>query len=384
MIESDFSTRVEKYIRWLIAVAIGIKFVLFLYIAFVNQASIFQTDSFGYLMDARAWVHYFSIPAEGLKHSFYRTPGYSLFLAIFNLSLNLPLLSVVSLQIVLNILTAGVVFKTIHLADRRVGLLSAAVVLLDIPMTIFSSMIMTESLHVFVLALFLYSFVKYINSRHLGWLVLAALFLGATVYIRPVGYFLGIAVAGFILYIWGIEKIFTGLAHATAVLVLVYGFLGIWQYHNLKTHSYFMFTNIDHATIDNNGIIGRYARETEPQFRAMGPVLYYVDSVARNFFSLMTTPGDMKFLHSKFWKVLGISFGYSFVVFWWIGLVIGVGQCKRDIIGQFLLFILLYFIVVSIVSTGWHVTPRFRVPMVPFIAILSARGWVALLCRKGI
>jgi hypothetical protein len=101
--------RVEKYILWLIVAGFGLKVFLFLHIAFVDSASIMQPDSSGYLMDAKAWMQYFIMPSEGLRHSLYRTPGYSLFLAIFHLGLNLPLLGIIFLQIILNILTAIVV-----------------------------------------------------------------------------------------------------------------------------------------------------------------------------------------------------------------------------------------------------------------------------------
>jgi 4-amino-4-deoxy-L-arabinose transferase-like glycosyltransferase len=328
-------------------------------------------------------MQYFNVPSEGLRHSIYRTPGYSLFLAIFHLGLNLPLLSIILLQLVLNIFTAFVVFKTVSLADRQTGLLSAAIVLLDLPTTIYSSMILTESLHMFVISLFLYAFVKYINNRRLSWLAGAAFLLGISVYIRPVGYFLGIAIAGFVLYMWGTKKILTGISHAIFVLVLVYGFLGIWHYHNLKTHNVFYFSGIYDSTIRVDGIIGRYERETDPKFRAMTQALYYVDSVGRNLLNLMTAPGSMRSFHSKTWIIFGSVFGYLFVVFWWAGLIAGVNQWKAEVTGQFLFLVLLYFITISLVSTGWHVTPRFRVPMMPFIAILSARGWMALLYRTS-
>jgi len=217
----------------------------------------------------------------------------------------LPLLSIIFIQIILNILTAIVVFKSVPWADRETGLLSAAIVLLDLPMTIYSTVILTESLHVLFLSFFLYAFVKYINNRRLGWLVGAAVFLAISVYIRPVGCFLGLAMAGFVLYLWGIKKALTGIGHALVVFVLVYSFMGIWQYHNLKVNGEFTFSNIDCATIRPNGIIGRYARETDPYLRAMPPVLYYVHSVGRNFLNLMTAPGNMKLFHSKGLKIFG-------------------------------------------------------------------------------
>jgi len=322
-------------------------------------------------------MQYFSQPSEGLKHSLYRTPGYSLFLAVTYRCLNLPLLSVIFLQIVLNILTAIVVYKTAVSTDRRTSLLSAAIVLLDLPTTIYSSMVLTESLHLFILSLCIYAFVKYIHNRRFAWLVASAFFLGVSVYIRPVGYYLGVAIGGFVLYLWG-KDILTGIAHAVFLLVFVYGLLGIWQYHNLKIYDKFIFSNIDNATVRMNGVIGRYARETDPKLRAMPAPLYYFVSVGNNFLNLMTDPGSMKDFHSKGWKRFGDGFGYLFVAFWWIGLIAGLGQCRASVPGQFLLLVLLYLMAVSIVSTGWHVTPRFRVPMMPALAILSAQGWLAL------
>ena len=384
MDKSNLEHRVGKIVWGLIAIALGIKAVVFLYITFGDPLLMMQADSYGYLSDAKAWVQYLSVPFQGLHHSFYRTPGYSLFLAIFHFWCNLPLLGIVFLQIALNILTAIIVFKIVRSMDQLTALLSAAIVLLDLPMTIFSSMILTESLYVFVLSLFLYSFIKYISVRHISWLLGSAVLLAASVYIRPVGYFLGLAVAGYILYLWGMKKVLIGLAHAGMVIVIVYGALFIWQYHNLKAHSSFTFSNIGNATINMHGIIGRYVHETDPQLRAMPPVLYYIDSIGRNFLDLMTTPGSMRCLHSKGWYVFGSVFGYAFVIFWWIGLIAGVKKCMAGLTGQFVFLLLLYFAVISLVSTGWNVTPRFRVPMVPSIAIIAAQGWMSLLYKSCI
>ena len=141
-------------------------------------------------------------------------------------------------------------------------------------------------------------------------------------------------------------------------------------------------STISNATIQLNGIIGRYARETDPRLRAMPPVLYYVNSVGRNFLNLMTDPGNMRCFHSVGWKNFGAVFGYAFVIFWWMGLIIGLRQCRLDAVRKFYFLVLLYFIAISLVSTGWHVTPRFRIPMVPAIAVLCAQGWMTLINGK--
>ncbi|MBF0511169.1 MAG: glycosyltransferase family 39 protein [Candidatus Omnitrophica bacterium] len=370
----------ETSFLWLIALALLIKFALYLHILF-DPSSIIEIDSHDYLLAAQAWQHYFQVPAQGLHQGLLRTCGYPFFLTIFHLSLKLPLMGIIFLQNLLNILTAVFVFKAVVcMTDRETALLGAAIVLLDLPTMVFSDMIMTESLHLFTLSLFLYAFVRYINSRHMTWLLLGSIFLGLSVYVRPVSYFLGLPVAGFVLYLWGIKKWMKGLLCALTCLVVVYGLLFIWQYHNLKTYGQFTFSSIDKETVySNNSIIGRYARETDPMLKRMPPVLYYVHSVGRNFLTLMGSPGNMKYFHSKAWKFFGIVFGYSFVVFWWIGMLFGLKGCLRDKRGQLFILVLMYFILVSLVSTGWRVTPRFRVPMLPCIAFIAAYGWMGLL-----
>jgi hypothetical protein len=45
----------------------------------------------------------------------------------------------------------------------------------------------------------------------------------------------------------------------------------------------------------------------------------------------------------------------------------------------FQLFTILYFTIVSIAGGMWVVGERFRVPIMPFIAVISAYGWMSLL-----
>lgn len=367
----------------MIAAAVLIKLLLFLYVTWWVPQAIFSYDSFSYIRDAQGWMDFFHTPSAGLRHSFYRTPGYPFFLAIFYGGGGVSFWGVVFLQIALNILTAVVVYKAVIGLGRCLGLLSAAIVLLDLPTTIYSTMILTESLHLFVISLFLFTFIKYLDGRRMKWLVIASLFLGASVYIRPVGYYLGFAVAGFIVFFGQRKKIYISLVHAILSLLLVYGFLGIWEYQNLKAFGEFSLCNIDHVTVQMHGLLLSYARENNPQLKQLPPVVYYVSTIVRNFFSLMATPGSMRHYGSWALRIFGVSFGYLLVIFWWTGLIAGIFKDKKDVVYMFLMMVVLYFVCVTIVSVGWGATARFRVPMVSSLAILSARGWFMLLRSYG-
>ncbi|MDE2027771.1 MAG: glycosyltransferase family 39 protein [Candidatus Omnitrophica bacterium] len=375
--------RSTRFIVGLIAAAILTKLCVFLYIIGQAPQTVVCIDSHGYLRDAQAWMNFFHAPSAGLRHSFYRTPGYTFFLAVFHGLAGIPLAGIVLLQLALNILSAIIVYKMLAGLGPWTGLLGAAIVLLDLPTTVYSTMILTESLHLFFITLFLFSFIKYMDNRKLKWLAVAGLFLGTSIYVRPAGYYLGFAVAGFIVYLWGMGKARTGIRHALLFLFIIYAFLAVWEYHNMKTPPYreFALCNIDNATVKLHGLFGSYGREKNPHLKQLPPAAYYVVSTLRHFFSLMTTPGDMKYLGSKAWRLFGAVFGYLLVIVWWIGLAAGIFKDKKDDVYKFLALVILYFVCVTIVAIGWGVGARFRVPMVTALAILSARGWRTLIFR---
>jgi len=59
-----------------------------------------------------------------------------------------------------------------------------------------------------------------------------------------------------------------------------------------------------------------------------------------------------------------------------IGFIIGIVKMRDNLYYQFALLVTLYFIAASIGGISLLVGERFRVPMVPFIAVISACGWI--------
>jgi len=82
--------------------------------------------------------------------------------------------------------------------------------------------------------------------------------------------------------------------------------------------------------------------------------------------------------------IAGKVFGYLFVALWMVGFLVGIFRMKGNIYFQFLAFLILYFLSVSIVSLGIDAAERFRVPIVPSIAIISSYGWFILANKRGL
>ena len=109
----------------------------------------------------------------------------------------------------------------------------------------------------------------------------------------------------------------------------------------------------------------------------MGVMLagYYVKMVSGSLVSFMTRPGSLKYFGSPVLTAMGKVLAYPFMVFWMVGFIAGVVKTGRNITYQFLLLIIAYFLLGSAVVVTSAVGDRFRVPVVPCIAMISAYGW---------
>ena len=95
---------------------------------------------------------------------------------------------------------AFITFKVANLIDPKLSYLSASIVLLDPPSTIFSLMLLTDTIFLSLMSLFILTFIIYLKTEKKYFLILSALLLAVAVYFRPIGYYLGIGVTLFIIY----------------------------------------------------------------------------------------------------------------------------------------------------------------------------------------
>ncbi|MFA5095961.1 MAG: glycosyltransferase family 39 protein [Candidatus Omnitrophota bacterium] len=389
----------HKRIAVIIGIALLIKLFLFVFLITQAPESRFQNDSRDYLETAQALssrMAFARIDNRGtLNYEFYRTPGYPAFLAILQGPLRFPLNAVILVQVLLTLLAGWIVYRAACLIDRRIAFLSAAIVIYDPPVSIYSLQVLAETLFFVLIAVFMFSFIKYLRDRR-GWqAALSALALAAATYVRPTSYYLGIAAALFIIYAnlrqitlkrgWqgALKKTGAGIAHALIFLLVVYSLLGLWQERNYKRCGIKSFCNVAMDGYRYFGLYKSYSRNKDKEAKGMPPALYYANVTARSFLSLMTRPGPFKYFKSRIVSAAGNAFAYPWMVFWVIGFISGIAACRGNIYYQFLLFLAAYFIAASVGGVSLLVSERFRVPMVPFIAIISSYGWLNLINRAG-
>lgn len=372
--------RNKKRVPNIIIIAILIKLSLFIYTSIFYPQGKFQPDSLDYLNTGTQLVSrgVFAQDYNGvLIYESRRTPGYPLFLGVLRATMKITLEGVILIQVLLTILAALIIYKAAFEIDNKIAFLSGAIVLYSPTITIFSLQILTESLYLFLISLFMLTFIRYLKNRKIKLVILSAILLVLATYVRPISYYLCGLMAIFIVYVNIRDRFWKAIFHAAVFLLLAYALLGIWQLRNHIRFHQNIFTHFQN-TVKNYSLLHSYATNNDPFSKRIAPIPYYINVITRGFLSLMTEPGSLKYFHCYTLTAIGKVFGYAFVAFWWIGLLVGLIKIKRNVYYQFALFIILYFIFVTITTAALNSGPRLRVPIVPFIAVISAAGWIKL------
>lgn len=377
---------------WVIVSAVLIKLVLFSVMAIGAPEYKFGNDSFGYMASAAMLYErgaFAQLDEAGIpRPEVQRTPGYPFFLAVFHHLLRIPYDGILLLQIFLGILAAFIVSKTAELIDVRLCCLSAAIVLLDFPIHRYSLMLLTEILFLVMISLFLFGFVKYLKRGESKWLLFSALMVVLSVYVRPVSYYLGVPVAFFVVYANRLKNYKRSFFQAVIFLIVIYALLGCWQLRNYKCRGSSAFSSIANFNLNTFGLIKGCVLRKEMETRGLDfSIASHAYIVLRSFNNFMMMPGSLKYLsHENLKDIIFLRFlrnflqglSYCVLIFWFLGFIVGVARIGKNIYYQFMLLVILYFLSVSIISTTLWVAPRLRIPAIPFIAIISAYGWLVL------
>lgn len=366
-------------LAWTIGCALCFKLFLFGYAALKVPDAKFSPDTPSYLEPGMMLVTRGAFATEApdgaLRYETVRTPGFPLFYGALHGLLRVPLDGVVLIQVLLTVISGIMVYRAAVTVDVRIGILSAFIALFDLPITIYSLMLLTETLYLFFMAIFMWAFLSYLKEKRFSALIYSAIALGAATFVRPISYYLGAASAFFIVYALGRKNPRKILGHAVLFFIMVYALLGAWQYRNYQRTGDAIFSGIERSDLAAMGLWKSYARNDDPKTQGMAPLPYYVNVSARSLLSLMTIPGTLKYLNSPLLKAAGKIAGYPWVAFWMAGFLIGAVRRRGDKVYQFMLMVIGYLIVTSIIGVGLCVGSRFRIPMMPFIAIISADGW---------
>jgi len=366
----------------LIALAILLKSSLFLYSISNTPELKISADTHLYLRSGLSLASdgvFGTVNGDGSRsYEYYRTPGYPLFLGVFHGWLKIPLDGIIYLQIVLTLLSAMVVFKAADKIDPRLGTIAFLIILFDPAITIYSLMLLTESLFLFLMSCFMYSMITYLKSKESKYLFLSAFVLASAAYVRPITFYLGGILAVFIVSVSFPKDPRKGIVHACIFLITVYSLLFLWQYRNYTRVHTFRFSSISNATVNLKGLYKSYRRNEDPVSRGLPPLAYYMNVGSRNFMSLMTRPASLKNFNSDIFKKAGKVFSYPWIAFWLAGFIVGIGKTGKNASLHFLLIVILYLVGATIVGAMWGAGPRFRVPMMPYIAIISSLGWARI------
>ena len=169
-----------------VAAALIIKLSIFVFVAIHAPEGKLLVDSYEYLRLSGILASKGSFVAEnGASFEIFRTPGYPAFLAIFHGLMKIPLDGIVFIQIMMTLLAAFIVYKTAMMIEPKIAFLSAVIILFDPPITIYSLTILSEALFLPLISLFMFFFVAYLKGKRTDHLVLSAIFLAVSAYVRP-------------------------------------------------------------------------------------------------------------------------------------------------------------------------------------------------------
>ena len=234
-----------------------------------------DTDS--YLQDAQELLETGTFGPPG-EPEIVRTPGYPLLL-LPGVSLGAPELVTVMLQILLSTLTVILVYDLgwVVTRDRRTALIAAGLYAIEPLSALYASLILTETLFTFLVASALDLLVRYQASGRWRDAVLAAVPLAASIYVRPVSYFLplwlGALLAAMALRS-GPERT-QRLTHAVLFVVTAVALVGAWQVRNAWVAGYTGFSAIQDINLYfYNGAAVLASEEGLPYYRVQDKMGY--------------------------------------------------------------------------------------------------------------
>ena len=215
---------------------------------YTRDVTIFYTpDTASYIVPARELVAHHRFFSDGAPEII-RTPGYPLLLTV-GLLLGRLELATITLQILLSCFTVFMVYRTACLLFEReeIAIIAAGLYAIDPLSILFASLLAAETLFTAVVMVGVYYLVRYLRRQSLGDLLVSAGALAASVYVRPIGYFLPMIIAPG-LAAWALvthrQNKLRVLAHACAFVIVSVGLTGLWQVRNKVETGYSGFSAI--------------------------------------------------------------------------------------------------------------------------------------------
>lgn len=219
--------------------AFALRILLWGIVAFTQPARFIDVDTVSYWNPARALIETGAFARSsdeaGLPET-RRTPGYPLFLAAGQVLVGDSPSRVALLQVLIGVATVALTWIAAHaVAGPRAAPIAAMLVAVDPVSIAFSLLLMSESLAALVLMAAVFAGVRLVQTRgHLGLAAATGSLAGATALVRPIGMYLGWPLA-FGLLVWAVIERWPrrrALGAASCLLASFLAVVGGWQLRN--------------------------------------------------------------------------------------------------------------------------------------------------------
>jgi hypothetical protein len=278
----------EPRLLWPVLAATLVRFTL-LAVSLVRTGSgiLFQADTVSYLDPGRNLVLHGRFIADGVP-DLVRTPGYSLFLGITSLA-GLPAAG--AANAIVSVLTVILVWRLARsiFADDRIAFGAAWILAFEPISVAFSVTLLSETLFLIPFLISLERLTEFLHGHRLRVLAVAGLWLAAATFVRPITYYLPIALAlGLLLALARVP----GLRwKAPAVLLIsVLPWLAAWQVRNWVETGYRGFSSISDINLYFYDAVAVRARLEHRGFYDLRRELGYVDFTNRDGQSYLYPP----------------------------------------------------------------------------------------------
>lgn len=242
-----FQTKRTLLILTLLLTAIvrfGVSLAAFM---FTNDVKVFHTpDTASFVRPAMELISSWSFAVDGAPE-IVRTPGYPVFLIPVILSGKLELMAI-TFQILLSVFAAYVVFEIAMLVFQRedAAIFSTALYAVEPLSALYSTLLMSEALFSFCIAISLYYLLRYVSDIRWSYLLGSAAALSASVYVRPVAYFLPLLLCLTLLVWVFVDKVARRerLIQAVVFFLVCASLISVWQLRNYYVTGYEKFSAI--------------------------------------------------------------------------------------------------------------------------------------------
>jgi len=230
----------------LIAAAVIRVMLLVAVLARSGAGTLCQGDTASYLEPGRNLLFHGRFVADGVPEIF-RTPGYSIFLAITSLA-GLP--AAAAINVILSVFSVLLVWRLGRacFGVERIALVAAWIFAFEPVSVLYSVTLMSETLFLVLFLLSLERLAEFLRGHRLQALAVAGLWLAAATFVRPISYYLPVALALGLFIALAREKGLRWKAPAV-LLISVMPWLAAWQIRNWVETGYGGFSSVSEKNL---------------------------------------------------------------------------------------------------------------------------------------